>query len=379
MTQLPRAAVAGSLAAFALIGALQAIYGPLLPVFEARYGITRATAGSVLSAHFVGSLAGVLWAMWGLHRLQNRTYLVIGLATIAICGSLVAVAPAWWMVLAGAASGGFGVGVIDFGLNSLFALNFGARKGAMLNVLNALFGVGSVAGPLIVAALARHHASWIFAGVALLTAIIAPAVATVRGGAPTVRTIATKAPVRARLSATLWLFIAAYLFYMGVEAGIGGWEPTYLRAMGHSAAFAASSTSVFWLCLTAGRFLAVPVSMRVSAKRIVLVGAAVSVVALAAALRVPIAPYGFALAGLAIAPIFPSGLAWLAETNSDAGHAVAYLFVAVYFGGAVLPFGTGWIIQRTGATTTPAVLAAFALGCAASFGAIAVRARRPKS
>jgi fucose permease len=166
---------------------------------------------------------------------------------------------------------------------------------------------------------------------------------------------------------------------MGVEAGIGGWEPTYLRAMGHSAAFAASSTSVFWLCLTAGRFLAVPVSMRVSAKRIVLVGAAVSVVALAAALRVPIAPYGFALAGLAIAPIFPSGLAWLAETNSDAGHAVAYLFVAVYFGGAVLPFGTGWIIQQTGATTTPAVLAAFALGCAASFGAIAVRARRPKS
>ncbi len=139
MTQLPRAAVAGSLAAFALIGALQAIYGPLLPVFEARYGITPATAGSVLSAHFVGSLAGVLWAMWGLHRLQNRTYLVIGLATIAICGSLVAVAPAWWMVLAGAASGGFGVGVIDFGLNSLFALNFGARKLPPLLMLFCVF------------------------------------------------------------------------------------------------------------------------------------------------------------------------------------------------------------------------------------------------
>jgi fucose permease len=373
MTPLPRAAVAGSLAAFAIIGALQSIYGPLLPVFEARYGITRATAGSVLSAHFFGSLTGVLWAMWGLHRLRNRTYLVIGLATVTACGCLVAVAPVWWMVLAGAASGGFGVGVIDFGLNTLFALNFGAHKGAMLNVLNALFGVGSVAGPLIVAALARHHESWIFAGVALLAAIIAPAVVTVRGGGTTVPTAPSKAPVRARLSATLWLFIAAYLFYMGIEAGSGGWEPTYLRAVGYSAATAASSTSVFWLCLTAGRFLAVPVAMHVSAKRIVLVGAAVSVIALTLALRVPIAPYGFAVAGLAIAPIFPTGLAWLAETGSDAGHSVAYLFVAVYVGGTVLPFGTGWIIQQTGAAATPAVLAAFALGCAAFFAAIAVR------
>ena len=378
MTQLPRAAVAGSLAAFALIGALAALYGPLLPVFETRYGITRATAGSVLSAHFVGSLAGVLWAMWGLHRVRNRTYLVIGLATIAICGGLVAVAPAWWMVLAGAASGGFGVGVIDFGLNTLFALNFGAHKGAMLNTLNALFGVGAVAGPLIVAVLARHHEPWIFAGVALLAASITPAVVTVRGGGATVRTAATKA-LGARPSATLWLFIAAYLFYMGIEAGIGGWEPTYLRAMGHSAAFAASSTSAFWLCLTAGRFLAVPVSMRVSAKRIVLVGAAVSVVALAAATRISIAPYGFAVAGLAIAPIFPTGLAWLAETDSDAGHAVGYLFVAVYFGGAILTFGTGWIIQQAGAAAIPAVLAASAIGCTAFFGGIAVRARRPAS
>ncbi len=364
---MPRVAVAGCLAAFALIGALASVYGPLIPFLQARYGVPRSTAGSVLSAHFSGSLAGVVWTAWAARRLRGRAFLVPALASIAVGGVLLAAAPRWWVVLAGAAAAGFGSGILDFGLNRLFAQNFGARKGAMLNVLNALYGVGAVAGPLIVAATAARHARWIFVGTALLAACVAPSMALVRvGGAAPDRPVPDR-PGRARLPPGLGLFIAAYLLYMGVEAGIGGWEPTHLKAVGFSAASAASATSVFWLCLTAGRFGVAAVALRVSARRIVLVSAVASVVALGVALRAPLAPYGYAAAGLTLAPIFPTGLAWLAQTRPDSDDAVAYLLAAVMLGGAVFPLGTGWIIQRAGAAATPAVLGALALGCAAAF------------
>ena len=67
-----------------------------------------------------------------------------------------AAAPAWWIVLAGAGTiTGVGSGCLDLGVNQLFAYSFGVRAGTMpQTVLNGVFGIGAVAGPLIVAAIA---------------------------------------------------------------------------------------------------------------------------------------------------------------------------------------------------------------------------------
>jgi fucose permease len=160
----------------------------------------------------------------------------------------------------------------------------------------------------------------------------------------------------------------AYLLYLGVEGGVSGWAPTHLRALGYSTAFADGATSAFWLCLTAGRFLIVPVALRVRPKRIVLTGIAATAVVLLFALAKTTAPYAYAIAGLTLAPVWPTGLAWLSESDADS-HAVGYLVAASMLGGAVLPYTTGWIIQQVGVRATPAVLAGFAIGTAAMFAA----------
>jgi MFS transporter, FHS family, glucose/mannose:H+ symporter len=359
---LPGAAIGGSFGAMLLIGAMTAFYGPLIPYLETRYGISRATAGAVLGADFGGSLAGVLWAIWAVRRLPNRGYLLIALGAVVAGSALLATASGWWQVLAGAAVAGGGFGVLDFSLNRLFTLAFEGRRGAMLNVLNAIFGGGAVLGPLAVALLARHHLPWIFAGTAVLAAVVAPLIALVRDDRPAA---APKARAR-RPSLTVCLFTAAYLLYMGAEAGVSGWSPTHLKAVGYSATFADAVTSAFWLCLTIGRFLIVPVTLRVSPRRIVLGGIGAACAVLLLSLVTPFAPYGYALAGLALAPVWPTGLAWLAETHPD-GPAISYLLVASMLGGAVFPYATGWIITAAGARATPAVLAAFAAAGLTSF------------
>lgn len=363
---LPGVAIGGSFGAMLLIGAMTACYGPLLPYLETRYGISRATAGAVLGADFGGSLAGVLWAIWAVRRLPNRVYLLLALGAVAAGSVLLAAASGWWQVLTGAAVAGAGFGVLDFTLNRLFTLAFEGRRGAMLNVLNAIFGAGAVLGPLVVALLARHHLPWIFVAAAVLAAVVAPPIALVRDDGPAAAPPGTRTR---RPSPTVCLFTAAYLLYMGAEVGVSGWSPTHLKAVGYSATFADAVTSAFWLCLTIGRFLVVPVTLRVSPRRIVLAGIGAACAVLTLSLVTPFAPYGYALAGLALAPVWPTGLAWLAETHPD-GPAINYLLVASMLGGAIFPYATGWIITATGARATPAVLAAFAAACLAVFARI---------
>jgi len=143
---MPRSAVTGSCAAMLLAGAMTSFYGPLIPYLETRYGISRTTAGSVLGGAFGGALAGVLWAIWALRRLPDRTCLLAGLGAAVAGSGVLAAASAWWQVLAGAAIAGAGSGILDFGLNRVFTLAFSARRGAMLNVLNALYGAAPCSG-----------------------------------------------------------------------------------------------------------------------------------------------------------------------------------------------------------------------------------------
>ena len=62
-TSFTRPALAGSLGAFVLIGAIDAAYGPLLRPISHRFAISLALAGTVISINFAGALIGVLCAL----------------------------------------------------------------------------------------------------------------------------------------------------------------------------------------------------------------------------------------------------------------------------------------------------------------------------
>ncbi|MEH6375374.1 MFS transporter [Streptomyces sp. KLMMK] len=376
------AAVAASCAGFVLIGALQSLYGPAIPALREEFGLSPSAAGLALSAHFAGGVSGVLLFNRVHGRTGNRVLLGSSYALMALGSAAFAFAPVWPVALVAALVTGLGFGGIDYGLNQLFAVGFGRRSTAMLNVLNAHFGIGAVAGPALIGLLGPDRYPVVFLAFAALAAALVlflkgvgdkdPAGAAAGPGGP------PRAPGRRPGRAVLLLgaFVLLYVVHVGVEAGVGGWEPTHLETVGYGASAAASATSVYWLMLTAGRFLVVPLAVRLSEPVIVVVSCAGMTVCAAAAALPGLAPYAYAGVGLFIAPVFPTALPWLSRTVPTARRAAAYVIAASMVGGVAAGPALGRAIELSGVRAVPLVLCGMAAVCAAAALGLA-RATRP--
>ncbi len=364
---------------FVLIGALSSFYGPLIPVFEVRFGLGPSSAAAVLSAHAIGAFVGVIGASFALRWMTNRAFLVLAMAILTAGFLVLALAPQWWLVLVGAAIVGIGFGFLDLGVNQLFAYSFGVRAGTMLNILNGVFGIGAVAGPIIVAAVAPDGIGPMYVGCAVFALALAVPLGRVRGqGTPTDgKGSSTVGRTSGRgVAAMVGLFALAYALYVGVEAGVGGWEPSHLAALGLSAAEASWATSAFWLGLTAGRFLIAPVALRVAPERIVLACSGAAIITLGVAAIPGLAAIAYAATGLVIAPIYPTGFAWLAKATPGRRTPTAYLVGSAVLGAAVFPPLVGLAIQDFGASVTPLALGLIAAATTLAFWGVALIGRQ---
>ncbi|XUL92015.1 MFS transporter [Streptomyces galilaeus] len=353
-----RSAAVASCVGFVLIGMLQSLYGPAIPGLRHEFGLSPSAAGLGLSLHFAGGVAGVL-AFNAVHsRVSNRALLAWGYGLMAVGGAGFALAPNWPFALAAAFLCGFGFGGIDYGLNQLFAVGFGDRSTAMLNVLNAHYGIGAVLGPALVAWLGPDDYPYAFGACAVLAAAL------VFAGSSGVRTRVSDGPPVATGSGGLGLsrvlvgFLVLYILNVAVETSVGGWEPTHLETVGYTATVAASATSVYWLMMTAGRFLVVPVTLRYSLERILTVCAVGMTVCLLLTLVKGVAPVAYAGVGLFIAPVFPTGFAWLTRALPQAERAGAWVIAASNVGGVAAPPLLGVGIEASGIHAVPWLLTA---------------------
>ncbi len=364
------AAVVASCVGFVLIGALQSLYGPAIPALRQQFGLSPSGAGLALSAHFIGGVSGVLAFDRIHHRVGNRTLLGASYALMAVGSVGFALAPNWPPALAAALVTGFGFGGIDYGLNQLFAVAFGSRSPAMLNVLNAHFGIGAIAGPALIGLFGAARYPAVFVAFAVLAAAllftlngVRDPVATAPGEGP----VADSAPSAAsRTGPLLAVFILLYVLHVGVEAGVGGWEPTHLETVGYTTTVAASATSVYWLMMTLGRFLVAPLTLRWSEPAIITVSCAGMALCLAAATVPAVAPYAYAGVGLFIAPIFPTGLPWLNRAIPTARRVGAYVIAASMVGGVAAGPALGTAIELSGTRAVPVVLLVLATICLAA-------------
>ncbi|MFE7761678.1 MFS transporter [Streptomyces sp. NPDC057438] len=368
------AAVVASCGGFVLIGALQALYGPAIPALRDDFALSPSAAGLGLSAHFVGGVAGVLVFDRLYGRLGNRRLLGTSYLLMALGAAGFALAPNWPAALVAALLAGVGFGGIDFGLNQLFAVGFGHRSTAMLNILNAHFGVGAILGPALVAAVGAEHYPALFLAFAAANLPVLLCLRGVRdqvpqptpgtpGGTGTTGATAGGSPLSRSLGSVLAVFVALYVLHVGIEAGVGGWEPTHLEAVGYGAGAAATATSGYWLMMTAGRFLAAPLALRHSPRTIITVSCAGMTVCLLLASVPALAPYAYAGVGLFIAPIFPTGLPWLNEAAPRARRAGALVIAASMIGAVAAGPALGKAIEWSGVRAVPLLLGAVSALC----------------
>jgi len=355
---------------FVLIGVVASSFGPIVPSFRSTFHVSAATAGLLLSGHFAGAVLGVLSPVLVPARHQSPRLMTFISICLLAAGCLVIGAAPGWPVAAGAAvveGAGWGTLVIIF--NTLFASGFGARSAAVLTLLNAVFGLGSILGPASVGLIFQGNYRPPFITAGLIAFVLLPLAFTL----PVAATSVPRAEKEVRstgLPLLLAFFMAAFFLLGGLEAGIGAWEPTHLIFTGLSAASAATVASFFWMTYTAGRLGAATLSLRVGPERIVLAAVASTGILLGLTRITAITAAAYTLCGFAAAPLFPLAVIWATKALAMTPRTTSLVVATDLFGGVILNTALGRLITSTSAASLPFAFAVMAAVCLAILLAI---------
>jgi len=367
---IDRTAIVSIGGTFLLMGLVVAAYGPLLEHLTRRFGVSLPVAGATISVHFAGALLGVLITMPSMERAPARWSVMAATGLVGVGCAAVSVAPTWPAFMAAVFVLGLGFGSLVIGLNQLVAYSEGRRRAAVLSALNGAYSAGAVGGPILVAAYSASHFMVLFLGAAAIALALIPGHARISGRLP----IAAGSP--GRPGAVVLIFVCAFVFYVSIETGTGGWMTSHLESVGLGSTAAATVTSGFFLALLTGRLLMTLMPAAIPEGAIVIVGSGVAVISLLVASIGAFAPWAYIATGLAIAPIFPTGIVWLAKLRPGDSRATSWLFRAASIGGIAGPGAIGLVIAGFGVRWAPAVLAMVAVGMSAAFWMANRSARR---
>ena len=375
------ALVAGCLFSFVVLGLPGGMLGVAWPALRHNFGQPLASLGELLIALLCGYLAVSSTAGWTLRRFGTSAVLTGSAVTGCAGAGLFAVTPWWAGLVAGALLLGAAGGGLDAALNTVVAL---AGRTRLMNVLHAAYGVGAALGPLgVTAALAAGTWRAAYTGLFALEAVLAAAWTGLRGAFPPLPRHdgpgdgsgqRERRRVRGsdrRLRAALWLSLAVFFCYTGLEVAVASWSASFLRGPGGlSAAPAGFAVFAYWAGLTAGRIGAAGLGSRLPAHYAVRAGVA-GALAGGAVVWADVAPAatvaGLVLLGVSLGPVFPAlvNLTPGRLGTTVAVRAIGWQIAAAGVGGTSLSALAGVLLQFAGlASFGPAlVVLAIVLGC----------------
>ncbi len=344
-------------AAFAMMGAGLSLYGPSVLSYQKLFSLTAGDAGWVLSAHWVGSLSGVLAMFLYPGRIGPRP----GLFLLAAGGALLGLGFSWALTLVGAAIMGLGYGMLTAVFNPKILALFGSRGPAMLALINAMFSLGAIMAPFAFS-LVTSHPERLFALMGGLTFLIFLAA----GPAGRTQTGHAAAGTGFRIHLPILILGA---FGIGLEVSLVGLGPSALVASGIDETTAARLLSAFYLTFLFGRVALIFLADRLPAFGIFVVGMALTSLGLwGCALISPIwffAPIGIA-AGLFFPGFYVTGTALLGNDPRVSPFLIIVaqigaMLLPLILAQSIVPFGPRGFFWATGGLTLGLTLLCLAL------------------
>ena len=230
------------------------------------------------------------------------------------------------------------------------------NRGASLSLLNAFWGLGAVACPLLATAWEQFESpSSIYLGLAVAAALPLILLALQFRYLSQLRDVVTVLSERtSKLSLLIPLAIFAFL-YVGVESSISGWMMTYVHRLPlASGLYAPIATSFFWIALLVGRSVAPVVLKHISESGLLMITLCVLLVSnvmLLLSYTPAMSITSASLAGLMLAPIFPLCLSKVLAIASGPSES-RWVFAISGLGGAVVPWMTGQVASFSGSLRT---------------------------
>lgn len=347
-------------AGFVLAGMGTTLLGPIIPLLAAAWGLDDREAGRLFAAQFAGALLATSVSALVARRIGEPRALSAGFLLFAAGIGAIGLAPRE-AAPAAALTFGLGQGLVLPLTNIAIAALYPVRPAGALSLVNVSWGVGAVLWPLVVGVLARPADPSPATGALAAACLISSVAWLFAGYAGRARAAGVSNPDPPPQSVPLKVAVAygvLLLLYVGTETSIGGWVAELARRAGAPRDTWTLAPAAFWTLQTGGRLLA-PLLLRAAPERGVLVGSLVAAGAVTVALvaiqdQSTAIIVAAALAGLAVAPIFP--LLWAGITRDVAPSrpsALGPLFAAGGAGGALLP----WLVGVASDATSSLALA----------------------
>jgi len=261
---------------------------------------------------------------------------------------------------------GLGAGSVDAALNNYVALHYKARH---MSWLHCFWGIGASIGPVIMSLHLANASSWnsgyrtigiIQFCLVFILIISLP----LWGKNKTQETLEKSEPVNYKKLfsvAGIREALAAFFCYCSLEIVAGLWGASYLVTIRNfSPEIAAQWVSLYYIGITAGRFVSGFITMKMNNRQMVRMGQII----IACGIIVLALPFeycaltGLFLIGLGCAPIYPS---LLHETPKNFGRefsqaAMGIQMGSAYVGTAIMPPIFGWIASHLSFSVFPAFL-----------------------
>jgi len=357
--------------AFISLGLPDSLLGAGWPVMHGFFGVPLSYAGLVTLIISGGTVTSSLLSERLTKRFGTKYVTLVSVALTALALFGFSTATRFWTLCLWAVPYGLGAGSIDAALNNYVALHYTSRH---MSWLHCFWGVGTIVSPYVMS-LALTKATWqagyrtvgliqlAIAGVLLLTLplwrVHQVADQAQTGG----KILGLAGAMRIRGVPQLLL---GFCGYCALESTCMLWTSSYLIATrGVSVERAAAFASLFFIGITAGRFLAGFVSNRLGDRAMIRLGTGILFLGVVL-LLVPGLPEIVVLAaciviGLGCAPIYPS---IIHATPSNFGPENSQAIIGVqmasaYVGSTIAPPLFGFLSQRLGLALLPVYVGLF--------------------
>jgi fucose permease len=327
--------------AFFIYGLIAAMLGTILPELSDRFHLTPSQNGTIAFAQALGLILASLAVGPLLDDEGKKVGIILGLVVISAVLFILPRAPGFFSIAVLLFLLGAGGGTLVTGANSLVSDVSASHRAIALNLTNLFFGLGALVTPFIAANVFGRKWMSLCYSIASLAVVTLAIQALTKMPGPTGAgrfVLADAAPVLGR---PLLFMIGLFLFlYVTCEVGVWNWLPRHLIAQGIPESRALNILSLgFALGLLIGRAAILPILSHVPAIMVTLLGSIAMAVTTFLMLRTnhpALAAALVFLAGLAMAPVYPTTLAIVGDAFPRmTGTAIGFAITCGWVGLAV--------------------------------------------
>lgn len=361
--------------AFISLGLPDALLGSAWPTMSHDIGAQISWAGGISMVISAGTIVSALLS----DRMTKRfgagkvTFVSVALTALALLGF--SFAPNYIVLILLAIPYGLGAGGVDAALNNYVALHYESRH---MSWLHCMWGIGASAGPYVMGFALSHGFGWSagYQYIAIVQVILTVIlfISLPLWNNRTAHKLQKSIQISKEYSKTLSFaevlripgaknILIMFFCYCAIEQTAGLWASSYMVLYGSvSRVVAAGWASLFYVGITAGRFISGFLTMRFNDENMIRLGQLVMILGILV-LLLPLPNNialvaGFVIIGLGCAPIYPCVIHSTPHYfGADKSQAIVGMQMAsAYIGSMLMPAIFGFIGQNVSMSLLPAYL-----------------------